>query len=352
MRKKATLICDLQFGSTGKGLIAGYLAEKERPDVLVTAWSANAGHTYIDANDKKYIHCMLANGIVASSVKTVLIGPGSQIRIGTLIDEIIANHHELKDVDIFVHENSCVIQDWHVAEEQGPMTKIGSTKKGCGAALIDKIRRNPDKVTTIGQGWQIKDLQEEWSKYFEVISHSDYLQVLHEADHIQVEGAQGYSLGINSGFYPYVTSRECATAQILSDTLLPIKMLDRVVGSCRTFPIRVANRFDENGNQVGWSGPFYKDQVEIDWKKDLGIKAELTTVTKLPRRIFTFSMLQLEQAIMASGVDDIFLNFANYMSENEYLALVKDIDAMAADYGARISYIGHGATIRDVEEVQ
>ena len=86
--KKATIICDMQFGSTGKGLIAGYLAERDQPDVVVTAWSANAGHTYINSEGRKWVHCMLANGIVSPKLKTVLIGGGSQMSIPVLLKEI------------------------------------------------------------------------------------------------------------------------------------------------------------------------------------------------------------------------------------------------------------------------
>jgi len=57
-----TLICDMQFGSTGKGLIAGYLAKRDEPDTLVSQWSANAGHTYIDSEGRKFVHCMIPNG--------------------------------------------------------------------------------------------------------------------------------------------------------------------------------------------------------------------------------------------------------------------------------------------------
>ena len=38
----AYMIIDLQYGSTGKGLLAGYLAETMQPDVLAAAWMPNA----------------------------------------------------------------------------------------------------------------------------------------------------------------------------------------------------------------------------------------------------------------------------------------------------------------------
>ena len=51
---KAYMILDLQFGSTGKGLLAGFLAKSRQPDVVITAWGPNAGHTYIDENRRVF----------------------------------------------------------------------------------------------------------------------------------------------------------------------------------------------------------------------------------------------------------------------------------------------------------
>ena len=51
MIPRAYLICDMQYGSTGKGLLAGYLAMNHGPDTLMTAWGPNSGHTYV--NDRR-----------------------------------------------------------------------------------------------------------------------------------------------------------------------------------------------------------------------------------------------------------------------------------------------------------
>ena len=122
----------------------------------------------------------------------------------------------------------------------------------------------------------------------------------------------------------------------------------RVVGTARTFPIRVANRFDEQGQQVGYSGPCYDDQVEITFE-DIGQKTELTTVTKLPRRIFTFSGQQIEEAIQYNGADGVFLNFVNYCRDEAELRAV--VDAIHAT-GAAVRWIGLGPCYNDVFEIK
>ena len=360
--KKATIICDMQFGSTGKGLIAGYLAERDQPDVVVTAWSANAGHTYINSEGRKWVHCMLANGIVSPKLKTVLIGGGSQMSIPVLLKEIDESLDLLQGKSILIHENACIIQERHIEEENGPMTKIGSTKKGCGAAMIEKIRRNPEsKIVAkdfIGDGLEVSnggtvgfyDISrhyEEMGVCVKVVSNAEYLKVLHAAERVQVEGAQGFSLGLHNGFYPYVTSRECTPAQICSDCNIPLAIVEKVVGTMRTYPIRVANRYDEQGNQIGWSGPCYPDQKELTWE-EMGVTPEKTTVTKLTRRIFSFSPEQTRQAMQVVMPDEIFLNFANYCGgkEEELIEIIETISRC----GGTIRYYGWGPSSDDVED--
>lgn len=361
--KKATIVVDAQFGSTGKGLIAGYLASVNAPDVVMTAWSANAGHTYINAEGRKFVHCMLANGIVSPNLTHVLIGPGSQMDWDLFLSEIDQCADLLHNKAILVHQNAAIITDAHRAEEQGPMTKIGSTKKGCGAAMIAKIRRNPDDQNTAGA---MRDaLMRKWysiktkghyldSINLRIVGNDEYMDVVYDAERIQVEGAQGFSLGINNGFYPYVTSRECTPAQVCVDVNLPLAFVDKVVATMRTYPIRVANRYNDKGEQIGWSGPCYPDQRELDWVKDLGMEAELTTVTKLPRRIFTFSYEQTKTALSVIRPDEVFLNFCNYMEPDEVAEVVGLIERAAHELKIPgpmplTQYYGYGPTVSDID---
>lgn len=348
--KKATLVCDLQYGSTGKGLIAGYLAERDAPDVVVTAWGANSGHTYIDAEGRKYVHTMLANGVVSKNLRTVLIGPGSLINLPNLIREATECKDHLENAEILIHPHAAVIQDRHVEEENNSMVGIGSTRKGCGSALIEKIQRQP-YGQTVAKSFQreVDEANEATGVRMRVCRHDEYMAVLYGAERILVEGAQGYSLGINSGFYPYVTSRECTPAQMASDTLLPLPMIERVVGVLRTYPIRVANRYDDKGNMVGWSGPCYPDQHEITFGS-IGQPVEKTTVTKLPRRIFTLSRQQCRDAMLACRPDEIALGFMNYADDPEAIEAVVNEEARGVGCGP-VAYHTWGPTVVDVTEV-
>lgn len=347
--KTLDLILDLQFGSTGKGLIAGFLAETKGYDTIITAWAPNAGHTYVSRDGEKWVNIATPNGVISPKVQRVLLGPGS------IIDPVLLESEWRRYLDfcqnanqqparLFIHPNAAVVTQQHRDLEAGPMTKIGSTKKGVGEAAIQRIRRDPDNMNTASEA-----LNGTWLAHF-VCSRVDYDQQLEAAEDVLIEGAQGASLSMYHGFYPYTTSRDVSTLQILADCGVPASWARRVnvIGTLRTFPIRVANRFDETGKQVGWSGPCYSDQQEIQWS-DIGRSPELTTVTKLPRRLFTFSMTQVLEAVERNGVHELFVNFANYLPSSE--ATVRFLDQLnlaCASKLCRVSHVGFGPTFHDV----
>jgi adenylosuccinate synthase len=126
----------------------------------------------------------------------------------------------------------------------------------------------------------------------------------------------------------------------------------------RTYPIRVANRFDDKGKMIGWSGPHYPDQEEIRWEQ-IGVAPELTTVTKLPRRIFTFSEQQIREAVRANGNVQVFLNFCNYLQPAPIDFLCRDdadhvwpiIQSINRIPGALVCWTGWGPKDSDIREV-
>lgn len=349
--KHLHVITDLQFGSTGKGLLAGWLAKRVNPDTLIIAWSPNAGHTFIDSDGRKFVNTALPNGIVADSVKRILIGPGSVVNPENLMDEINMYIDRLEGVDIMIHENAAVVTQEHRDQEARGMFKIGSTMKGVGAAVIDKIRRDPTK-NVIARDVLVSTPLEGF-----VVSAQQYNDAMDAADVAILEGAQGFSLSINHGFYPYTTSRDCTVAQMLVDCAIPMNGVIRdstVYGCARTYPIRVANRYDADGNMIGTSGPCYDDQREMDWS-ELGMEPELTTVTKLPRRIFTYSKQQIEEAVRMNGVNKLFLNFVNYIGLDESPTAMNFADYIThiESLGIHVNdiIIGAGPTEKYIEDM-
>lgn len=360
--REIDVIVDLQFGSTGKGLFAGYLALKKDHDTIATAWGPNAGHTFISSGGVRMVNIALPNGIVSPTVKRVLLGPGSVIEPGRLQEEIHEYRDLLRDIQIMIHPAAVVVMEKDREKERGYGFVVGSTMKGVGEAMQRKIARF--EACTAGQGAISAALK----PY--VVTRLEYMNALAESQSLLIEGAQGYSLSINHGFYPHTTSRDCTVQQLLVDCGIPMKMwnhaLSVVYGVARTYPIRVANRFKDcsacNGGrstahkgpcvccggtnkvQVGTSGPCYPDQRELQWE-ELGLEPELTTVTKLPRRIFTFSEQQLQEAVHVNDVDYIFLNFCNYPGVD--LDAIRDIIQTTS---AELSHTGWGPKVSDVRE--
>lgn len=345
--KDMYMILDLQYGSTGKGLLAGYLARRRSPDVVVTSWGPNAGHTYIDANGRKFQHTMLANGIVSPSLEYILIGPGSVLNLDALYDEVRDCRDILFGKMIVIHPVAAIRLPRHIEQESNGMVKIGSTMKGTGAAMIERILRNPDDNNTIGNYSELNSLAKRFRDIGVnlVVDDDLYQLALDKANLVQIEGAQGFSLSMYHGHYPYTTSRDVTPMQVLADCAIPFAMRPEIIGTCRTFPIRVANRYDDQGNMIGTSGPHYFDQREMDWS-ELGIEPELTTVTKLPRRIFTWSNKQMDDAVHMCRPDWLFMNFLNYIHPEDRNSFLKEIEG----HHVPIRLVGLGPTYNDVRQ--
>jgi adenylosuccinate synthase len=348
------MIIDGQWGSTGKGLIAGYLAMVNKPDGVVCNFGPNAGHTCVLDNGDVIMTQILPTAIISPSVERVFIGPGAVIDLDILNNEIKKYRDFLENKTLIVHPSAVVVKARHKETETCSLNCISSTCKGTGAAIADKVMRTP--------GILAKD--HEWLGDFHVApSPEAYVDLMNEVDVLQIESAQGMELGPNSGgFYPYCTSRDINPFQILSDCGIPWSAMNpvpEVIVSMRTYPIRVGHAFKE-GVQIGSSGPVYHDQAETSWEK-LGVKSETTTVTGKTRRVFTWSESNFRKMIKIIAPDYMFLNFCNYYEKNPEFghgvtgARVKELEKFyltVEQYGTTpfIRWIGCGPKISDVKE--
>lgn len=334
---KVDVIVDLQFGSTGKGLIAGYLSTKNNYDIVISANMPNAGHTFIDAQNQKMIHKVLPSGICSPGLDFVLIAPGAIFNFERLVWEVSQAISFGYNFTVLIHEHAMILEDYHKYSEKFKGYKnIGSTQQGSAAAMIEKIRRSGGILVRHKLGNLM-------TGSVRVISHAEYINVLYTSKRILAEGAQGYSLGINAGFWPYCTSRDCTPARILSDMYVPIPWVERVIGTARTFPIRVG----------GTSGPGYRDQCELTWDK-VGVEPEKTTVTNRERRIFSFSKRQIWESMIICQPNEIFLNFCNYLKDKPYdlEKITTTIDRLGKRFGrGRVRYFGWGPTVNDIVDI-
>lgn len=289
---KASIIIDGQWGSTGKGLLAAYLAQQKVNDVHIatTNASANAGHTTVLEDGKKFVTYHLPTFAVMQSNCYAYLNAGSIIDPDLLMKELDAVKFNRKK--LLIHPHAAVITAEDKLSEASPdssNTQISSTQKGVGTALARKIRRDAQLA---------KDhpLLKDYIRKVDLNAHTCVIEV-----------PQGFDLSLNSGNnYPYVTSREITVSSALADAGLHPSKLGKVCMSIRTYPIRV-------GSIEGYtSGPHYEDQKEMKWE-DLGVEPEMTTVTKRIRRVFSFSSFQYQKALKALRPDIVFVNFMNYL---------------------------------------
>lgn len=306
---KATVLLDGQFGSTGKGLFAAYVAETGGGnfDIATTNAGPNSGHTAIFDGKPKVAYHLPMSAIVAKD-KYALLNAGSIIDIPLLIKEV--KDLEISPENVLIHPNAAIISEENKHEEKdlnSHAAKIASTQKGVGNALADKIKRNPNACA---------------------MNHADKLPFnitpidlgvsLRVGSSVFVEVSQGHSLSLNaSGFWPHTTSRDCTLNQALSDANIHPSYLHRVIMTLRTHPIRVGNIVDGEETK-GVSGDCYPDQKEISFE-EIGVEPEYTTVTKRKRRVFTWSRIQVERAFQSSQPTDVFLNFVNYLKTVDQL---------------------------------
>jgi adenylosuccinate synthase len=201
-------------------------------------------------------------------------------------------------------------------EKMGSTMAIASTQSGTGAALARKIKREYGAVAK--NSLRMKNMPTNVS----ILAHR--MKVDEQAYFFEV--AQGFSLGINSEFYPHVTSRECTAMQAMADARIPPYLVRKTYMCIRTFPIRVGNLGEHS------SGDWYEDQEETSWER-LGVTPELTTVTKRVRRVATFSDRQFQEALLANAPDFVGINFLNYLPPMQQHEFVEGIKSFCGNIG-------------------
>lgn len=370
---KLNIVTDGQHGSTGKGLVTTYLAWKHRPGLLSTTNMANAGHTAVNTNGEAFV----AKALPSASILTkwlggaykplVFVGASAAFDLERLLEE--ASECMLED-RLVIHPRAGVITREHKERESSDSSDstkhIASTMQGCGTFLADKVLRK--------HGLKLARDYEELAPYVldkkdPNISGHQYLNAILGARTFLHEGSQGFSLDINHGsHYPQCTSRGTTAMQNIADLGLNHKDVGDIYLVFRPYPIRVGNVI-EDGITKGESGGCYSDNQETTWEAvaeaagaPAEIKAkELTTVTKRLRRVFTFSMQQLKEAIQVNGATKLALNFANYIDWNCYKANDYDeltqkvydfIHRIEDETGVKVALVGTGPQIDHVVDLR
>lgn len=333
---KASFVLGGQFGSEGKGAASAWLvtelAKTGRAfDIISTNAGVQSGHTSIHEGQKRVLFHLPTAALIAKNKPWVVLNAGSVIDPDVLEKELYDN----QDFDIkklLVHPNACVITDECREAEMrsdSAQTKIASTRKGVGVALSCKVLRS---------GMIAKD----HPFLAQFVRRMDLSTNMRAGCSALIEIPQGVSLSLNSRFYPHTTSRDCTVGQAMSDAGIHPHFVGDTMLVLRTFPIRVGNikagiidgvEGHHIGKELGHSGSVYPDQQEISFD-GLGVEAEITTVTKRVRRIFTWSNQQIIDALTVSRPSVIFLTFCDYLRDQGVVdELVKKLRRMSKQHG-------------------
>jgi len=305
MAGKIQVIVGGQFGSEGKGHCAAELAKREGFMLAVRTGGPNAGHTawgqpanLAENGNQGPFEFKLRQVPVASVVNrkaTVAVAARSLVQM----ELIEAEAKETGVPCVIVDPAATVLETAHIAVEEGDEALAwGSTRKGIGAARMDRIHRTAKTFT---------DAYEDYSG--DRLVESDVAKVatrfLESSETVQIEAAQGYGLGLHTEFYPKTTSADCRACDALADVGIstwrfPDAELEVWV-VVRPYPIRVA----------GDSGPL---KYETSWEA-LGLPPERTTVTNKIRRVGAWDPGLVRQAVWANGVRNVrlWMNMADHV---------------------------------------
>jgi len=287
-----------QWGSEGKGNVAGYLAPEY--DVLIRVGGPNAGHqVYDEPSPWKFYH--LPSGTVRAPRARIVLGPGSTLWLPTLQKEI--GQCELEPQRLCIDPQAMIIEEADREFEGSLRKEIGSTAQGVGSATSRKVLRTSARPA-VRLARDVPELKPYLAETLGILDDA-----FSAGQRVFLEGTQGTGLSLHHGSYPYVTSRDTTVGGCLADAGIPPSRVRRTLMVCRTYPIRVESPAGSTsgpmGREIDWE--IIADRSGLDGKEIA--EAELTTTTKRPRRVAEFNWSLLRRAVSLNGPTDIALSF-------------------------------------------
>ena len=354
---KFNVIIGGQAGSESKGKLSAWLCERENPDLLVMTASPNAGHTVVMPNGGKKVTYHLPVGAVMCDCPIVL-GPASLINPTILMKEIAETG--IAPERITVDPRASVITQGHLHNEgTGKYSDIGSTLQGIGECRMGKMRR--DGTHSLCGDNYIQDMLPMEAHRINCAPVSPIInQALDAGAKVLCEMTQGFDLDLEHGIHPrYCTSKMINPAMAMAEAGVSPSFVGSVFGVIRPYPIRVNNR-------TGTSGP-YTGAKEITWEEVASrcgapgsFEGEITTTTKLPRRVFEFSWSRMDKFVEICRPTSLCLQFANYIDWEVYGVrswgvltprVVRFLDELSERYRIPVDYVGTGPGHEDMVDL-
>lgn len=321
-----TVLVGGQYGDEGKGKIVSYLSLEDKPKIIARGGvGPNAGHE-VHYRGKRYPMRMLSCGFLNENAR-ILIGAGVVVNPSVF----------LKEVEMIGGKGRCavdfratIITPEHLERDASKTPeKIGSTKTGCGPAVMDRAGRVAKTAA------EVPELKE----YL-----TDVAKEVNEEENVLVEASQGFMLSVLYGTYPFVTSKDVSASTVAADVGLGPTSISEVIMVIKAYTTRVGG------------GPFEGEITEEEAKK-LGMQ-EYGTVTGRPRRINPDLIWdEIRKAAMINGatqlaVTKIDIKFPGNEGKKKYEELTDDaknfIQKIEQETGIPVTLIGTGP---DAEEI-
>ena len=337
-------VIGLQWGDEGKGKIVDYLSEDF--DLVVRYQGGNnAGHTVI-VDDTTYKLNLIPSGIIRG--KICFLGQGVVLDPNHFSNEYDQIKKKINNPEVYLSSNISLILDYHKQLDKinesilNTEKKIGTTSKGIGPAYQDKVGRKSIKLYDLKSKKIIEEKMHSIKKFYDPILESfneskinieqtiqdllSFYDVVNELivdnSHIKkefknkkilFEGAQGALLDLDHGSYPFVTSSNTVSSNIVIGSALQVDY--QTVGIFKAYATRVGN------------GPFPSELFDDigDYIAEKGV--EIGTVTKRKRRCGWLDLVSLKYSCEINRVNELCMTKADVLNNLSEIKVCKSYNS-------------------------
>ena len=333
------VVVGTQWGDEGKGKIVDLFTEAV--DVVVRFQGGNnAGHTLLVDGEQVILH-LIPSGILHKKVYCV-IGNGVVIDPEVCVAEIRGlkkRGHFQNDRQLLISDRAHVILPYHKAidqlREKGlGKSKIGTTGRGIGPAYEDKMARTgirmgeyiqgrryaerlsqilPEKNRYIRsvlkgrafRGETLRKEQRRWARQLAPYVTDAAVKIdkwLQEGKTVLFEGAQGTSLDVDHGTYPFVTSSNTVAANAATGSGIGPRAIDEVIGIAKAYTTRVG------------AGPFPTELKNAEGRRLQRVGGEFGATTGRARRCGWLDLIVIRHALRSNGLTGIALTKLDILS--------------------------------------
>ncbi len=337
-------VIGLQWGDEGKGKIVDYLSENF--DLVVRYQGGNnAGHTVI-VDDTTYKLNLIPSGIIRG--KICFLGQGVVLDPNHFFNEYNQIKKKINNPKLYLSSNISLILDYHKQLDKinesilNIEKKIGTTSKGIGPAYQDKVGRKSIKLYDLKSKNIIEEKLHSIKKFYdpilesfseskisieqtitdllsfydlakEIIVDNSFIKKGFKNKNILFEGAQGALLDLDHGSYPFVTSSNTVSSNIVIGSALQVDY--QTVGIFKAYSTRVGN------------GPFPSELFDNigDYIAEKGV--EIGTVTKRKRRCGWLDLVSLKYSCEINRVNELCMTKADVLNSLSEIKVCKSYNS-------------------------